>query len=376
MTATLQTTNGDARATVGPRTRAERSFRIAVFCYGLPCPGQKRGGVDQAAHDLANALVDRGHEVVVHSYDDRPPDGRYAVRILPFRTLATSWAGKRAMLGYFGNIVALCVDYRGFDVVLAHGDSLLLPLSRKPVIRIMHGSALEEARSATSIGRRVLQSGVYLQELMTAWSQPTVGVSENTRVSNRFVRRVIPNGVDLSLFTPAGERTPHPSLVFVGALDGRKRGAWLIDQFVSRVQPAFPTAELHMVTPAGPSAAGITYHTGIDRPALARLYQRAWVYVSPSTYEGFGLPYLEALACGTPVVATPNPGSREVLANGRYGQLPADDDFAATTCRLLSDAALRDTLSRDGLARAREFDIASAAEQYETLIASMVARRA
>ncbi len=353
--------------------RAERPFRIAVFCYGLPCPGQKRGGVDQAAHDLANALVDRGHDVVVHSYDDRPPDGRYSVRMLPFRRLATSWVGKRAMLGYLGNIVALFVDYRPYDVVIAHGDSLLLPLTGTPVIRVMHGSALDEARSASSIGRRILQSGVYLQELLTAWSQTTVGVSANTCRSNRFVRRVIPNGVDLSLFTPGkGPRTPHPSLVFVGTLDGRKRGAWLIDQFVSRIRPAFPSAELHMVTPAGPSIAGITYHTGIDRVSLVGLYQRAWVYVSPSTYEGFGLPYLEALACGTPVVATPNPGSREVLDDGRYGCLAADDVFAATTCQLLADAARRDALSRDGLARAHVFDIANAAVQYEALIASMV----
>ena len=354
--------------------RTVRRFRIAVFCYGLPCPGQKRGGVDQAAHDLANALVARGHDVVVHSYDERPPDGRYGVRILPFKSLATSWAGKRAMLGYGGNIIALCVDYRDFDIVIAHGDSLLLPLKGKPVIRVMHGSASEEARTATSIGRRVLQSGVYVQELLTALSQTTVGVSENTCRSNRFVHRVIPNGVDLTLFTPRpSERTTHPSLVFVGALDGRKRGGWLIEQFVSRIQPAFPAAQLHMVTPVGPPVAGITYHTGIDRPALARLYQQAWLYVSPSTYEGFGLPYLEALACGTPVIATPNPGSREVLAEGRYGCLGTDDTFAASTCRLLADAGERERMSREGLMRAHEFDIAAAAAQYEALIAAMVA---
>ncbi|MFN7983296.1 MAG: glycosyltransferase family 4 protein [Vicinamibacterales bacterium] len=361
-------------AVTRPVGHAGRRFRIAVFCYGLPSPGQKRGGVDQAAHDLANALVDRGHDVVVHAYDNRPPDGRYAVRILPFRQMATSWIGKRAMLGYGGNLVALCVNYRGFDVVIAHGDSLLLPLTGKPVIRVMHGSALEEARSATAIGRRLLQSGVYLQELMTAWSQTTVGVSDNTCRSNRFVRRVIHNGVDLSVFKPDPRgRTEHPSLVFVGALDGRKRGAWLVEQFVTRIHPAFPDAELHMVTPAGTPTAGVVYHTGIERAALASLYQQAWVYVSPSTYEGFGLPYLEALACGTPVVATPNPGSREVLAEGAYGRLANDDSFAAITCQLLADAVQREALSREGLIRAHQFDIASAAAQYETLIASIVA---
>ncbi len=45
---------------------------------------------------------------------------------------------------------------------------------------------------------------------------------------------------------------------------------------------------------------GVTYVTGVPDTQLADLYRRAWVCASPSTYEGFGLPYLEAMACGTP----------------------------------------------------------------------------
>ena len=51
-------------------------------------------------------------------------------------------------MGYLGNVLALLPDYREFDAIIAHGDSLLLPLAGKPVVRVMHGSALGEARSA------------------------------------------------------------------------------------------------------------------------------------------------------------------------------------------------------------------------------------
>ena len=71
----------------------------------------------------------------------------------------------------------------------------------------------------------------------------------------------------------------------------------------------------------------MTYRIGVDDAELASLYRRAWAYVTPSTYEGFGLPYLEAMACGTPVVATPNPGSVEILDHGKYGVLAADEEF-------------------------------------------------
>ena len=360
--------------TVLPETRAGRCYKIAVFSYGLPNPGTKRGGIEQVAHDLANALADRGHELTVFTYDARPEDARYNTASLPGRWFVQTRIGRPLAMGYVGNLLALAPGYRDFDLVLAHGDSLLLPLVGKPVIRIMHGSALEEARSATSLVRKLLMSGVYLQELATAWlQQGTVAVSANTRSSNPFIHRTIPNGIDLRRFRPqAALRSAVPSLLFVGALNGRKRGAWLTEQFVHHIRPHVSNAELHLVTAAGPRVDGVHYHTGISADALVRLYQRAWIYASPSTYEGFGLPYVEALACGTPVVATPNPGSREVLANGRYGCLADDDRFATTLLRLLGDRSERDALRRRGLERAAEYDITRTAASYESLIEALV----
>ena len=357
------------------RTVVRTGVRIAVVSYGLPSPGQKRGGIEQVAHDLSNALVDRGHAVTVFTYDERPSTARYTTAPLPGRAFVMSWLGRRMAMGYVGNLLALGPRYREFDVILSHGDSLLLPLTGKPVVRVMHGSALEEARSATSWGRRVLQLGVYLQELATALLQRgTVGVSANTRRFNPFIHRTIPNGIDLSVFrADPSMRSAAPSILCVGALGGRKRGAWLLDQFQRAIRPSFPSAQLHMVTTPGPESPGVTYHTGVAAEALVGLYQRAWIYASPSTYEGFGLPYVEAMACGTPVVATPNPGSREMLDDGRFGCLVDDQEFAPTICRLLADGDRRARLSRDGLARAAEYDITTCAARYDALIGEMVA---
>jgi len=138
----------------------------------------------------------------------------------------------------------------------------------------------------------------------------------------------------LDLGGPGDEESDQANLYVEGVLrrlgivyQTLDRGRWLIEMFQRTIQPRFPSAQLHMVTTPGPPVDGVAYHTGLAVDALVSLYRRAWVYASPSTYEGFGLPYAEALACGTPIVATPNPGSREVLDSGRFGRLAEDGSF-------------------------------------------------
>ena len=76
-----------------------------------------------------------------------------------------------------------------------------------------------------------------------------------------------------------------------------------------------------MVTQDAPAdvGPGVEVLGRLDDEALAEAYRRAWVFCLPSDYEGFGIPYAEALASGTPVVATPNVGARYVLDDGRAG---------------------------------------------------------
>ena len=349
-------------------------MRIAMFSYGLPVRHQKRGGIERVAHEMAQGLAERGHTVVVLSHDPAPSGARYAVQPLPWKKFVDSWIGRRMTMGYLGNVLAVMPDYRTFDVVIAHGDSLLLPIARRPLVRVLHGSALEEAMHATSPGRFLLQCGVYVQELTAALFQSgTVAVSENTRRSNPFVHRVIANGVNTRVFRPAPrEKTEAPSIVFVGAQGGRKRGQFLLDVFAARIKPVHPDAQLMFVGPAGAALPGVTYHTGVDDEELASLYRRAWVCASPSSYEGFGLPYLEALACGTAVVATANPGSLEVLDGGRFGRIVSDGDFASTVLALLQDAASRRALEAAGIQRAEEFSLSHMIDRYERLLAEVV----
>lgn len=345
-------------------------MRLAVFTYGLPVVGQKRGGIERVAHELADGLARRGHEVTVWSHDPRPDGAAYEVRMLPWQRFVTSWLGRRLTMGYLGNILATLPDYGPYDAIIAHGDSLLLGMTRRRVVRIMHGSALAEAMSARTPWRCLMQLGVYAQELLTALvCRPVVAVSANSCRHNPLVRQVIANGVDLRVFgpTPAG-KTPQPSILFVGALTGRKRGQLLLDWFTNDIRPQFPNATLDLVGAPGPEAPGVNYHCGVDDAELADLYRRAWVYASPSSYEGFGLPYLEAMACGTPVVATPNPGSREVLDNGRYGILASDADFVPELARLLIDEPRRHALAQAGLARALELSLDSMIDRYEALL--------
>jgi phosphatidyl-myo-inositol alpha-mannosyltransferase len=349
-------------------------MHIAVFSYGLPVPGQKRGGIERVADMLAQGLAERGHHVAVLSHDSKPAGAAYEVHALPWKRFVNTWLGRRVTMGYLGNVMALVPDYRPFDVVISFGDSLLLPLANKPVLRVMLGSALGEAKSAHSTGRRVLQLGIYLQELATAMLQRTAGISENTRRDNPFVRHTIPLGIDPAIFSPIpAEKTEVPSLIFVGTARGRKRGRFLLDIFENAIRPAHPDAALMFVGPADRPQAGVTYHTGVADQELACMYRRAWLYVSPSTYEGFGLPYLEAMACGTAVVATPNPGSREVLADGDYGKLAEDAAFGTAILELLNDEVGRRAIEAAGLRRARQLSSAAMIDQYEAVLHEMCA---
>ena len=345
-------------------------LRIAVFSYGLPVPGLKRGGIERAAHTMADGLARRGHDVVVFTHDPRPAGASYAVRPLPWQAFVETWLGRRITMGYLGNVLAIVPDYSTFDVIVAHGDSLLLPLKGRPIVRVFHGSAWGEARTAHSIGRALLQLGVYAQELVTAALQSgAVAVSECARRENPFLRRVIPHGVDDRLFTPQpAARSRQPSLLFVGTLAGRKRGRFLLNTFNATVRRAHPDATLTVVGDQGPPCSGVTYRRGVTDDELASLYRQAWAYVCPSTYEGFGLPVLEAMASGTPVIASPSPGSIETLDHGNYGVIADDPDLGDRITSLLSDAGTRAALSASGLLRAREYSLRVMLDRYEALL--------
>jgi len=349
-------------------------MRIAMIQSFLPSRSQ--GGVGHGAHQLAEGLTSRGHEVTLFSLDPPVSGASYQTRVL------AEDGGQRPRWREafrFGFDVAR-QDFRQFDLIHAHGDNQWLRAS-PPVLRTFHGSCFDEALRARRLRSRALFSLLYMTEVIAALrADLCVGISENSRKRLPFRKMVIvPHGTDLSVFRPGSLKSPTPSVLFVGhRLRDRKRADLLMEVFERTVLRKVPDAVLHMVCEEGAPARGwLRQYRDVSLPELVELYQKAWVFCLPSVYEGFGRPYVEAMACGTAVVATRNPGSREVLGEeGSCGVIAEEHGLGEQIARLLADEEERRRLERSGLQRVRErYSLASVVSAYERLYEFLVAGR-
>ncbi len=163
--------------------------------------------------------------------------------------------------------------------------------------------------------------------------------------------RVVPNAVG-DEFTRDGPAEGGDYVLAVGTLEPRKN----LDRLVEAVRRS--DRELRVVGARGWGGVevhgdGVSWLGEVDDAELARLYRGAACFAYPSLYEGFGIPVLEAMACGVPVVTTRGAAMEEV-ADGAAVLVDARDptDIAAGIERA---AAERDTLVQRGLERARAF---------------------
>ncbi|MGH2544164.1 MAG: glycosyltransferase family 4 protein, partial [Ardenticatenaceae bacterium] len=160
-------------------------------------------------------------------------------------------------------------------------------------------------------------------------------------------------GALLEAFGALKEDFPALKLVLVG-----KKG-WLYQPFFDQL--ARSGLEPDVLFPG--------YVAEDDLPAL---YQLATVFAFPSLYEGFGLPPLEAMSCGVPVVANNASSLPEILGDAALLVPPTDTTaLAAALRRLLHDPELRRDLRQRGLKQATRFSWQKAAREtitvYETL---------
>jgi glycosyltransferase involved in cell wall biosynthesis len=110
------------------------------------------------------------------------------------------------------------------------------------------------------------------------------------------------------------------------------------------------------------------HHLGfITEPALPAVYRRAIALVFPSTYEGFGTPPIEAMACGCPVASSRAASLAEVCGEAALELDPYDiDQMAAALNRVVGDRQVRSTLRERGLKQAKQFSWASVADSHMT----------
>ena len=185
---------------------------------------------------------------------------------------------------------------------------------------------------------------------------------------------VIPGGVD-PRYTPEADATAarrelgltNPYVLCVASQTARKN-----------LQALTPLAAHVEVVVAGGHRPQFAREEGLDalrhvgavpEHLLPGLYAGAEAFALPSLYEGFGLPVLEAMACGTPVVASDLTALPETA--GGAARLAPPEEVATATRDLLDDAAERERLRDAGLRRAKEFTWARTAAEMDALLSAL-----
>jgi phosphatidyl-myo-inositol alpha-mannosyltransferase len=367
-------------------------MRVGIVCpYSWDIPG----GVQAHVRDLAEALIGLGHHVSVLAPGDEdsplPPYVLAAGRAVPVR-----YNGSVARL-QFGPVSAARVRRwlreGRFDVLHLHEpvvpslSLLALILARGPIVATFH--------AATERSRFLEAAAGILQPFMEK-IRGRIAVSSAARkvqVEHMGGDAVeIPNGVSVAAYAQAGALPGYPrgggTVGFIGRYDEPRKGMPVLLEALSRLAPDRPElrllvagrgdAEDLLAELAPPLAGRIDLLGQVSEADKARMLRSVDVYCAPNTgQESFGVILLEAMAAGTPIVASDLEAFRRVLDDGRGGAVFRTGDgadLALVLAALLDDPARRAELSRIGTELVHAYDWPVVAQQvvqvYETVAAA------
>ncbi|GAB6860728.1 glycosyltransferase family 4 protein [Haloplanus litoreus] len=337
----------------------------------------RTGGGATYAYELANALGELGHDVDVYTQAVPGEDGVASThpnvsvtRITKARPLVV------VSTLYFSVACRLRIDFSAYDVVhgtlmpastVAFGPWLLRSIDA-PLVLTSHGTSLDEAQSVDPhrpvdyLFRYVFHPiNVLMDAASGRFADRIIAVSDHTHEQLRDRYRfdesrlvTIPPGIDGQRFRPTDESHPavdedRESILVLSRLDPRKGIDGAVRAFARLDRPEAElliagTGRLESSLKDLATALGVREDVRflgfVDGETLPALYSAVDLFVLPSEYEGFGIVFMEAMACGTPVIGTDVGGVPTAVVDGETGYLVspgAEDELAARMADLLDD---------------------------------------
>ncbi len=360
--------------------------RIGINAHLLSfAAGYRRAGVSQYIEQVARELVPlaAAHDdtLTVFGGPTPPPDG--------YLPPSVQWIGSRFPTGQAPGRIVWEQGAAPFIAASHRLDVLFCPVNvvplaaRVPCVLTVHDLAFLAFPDAFLARKRRYLTA--MTRLSVRKARHVIAVSAHTKAD--LIRHfgvpdanitVIPNATS-NAFRPAHDAAtvaqfrqdhdlPGRFVLFVGTQEPRKNLHRLIEAF-AHVAAAVPDVHLVVIGAAGwltsdlapqvaasPVRERIRFLGYVENRDLPRYYQAAEICCYPSLYEGFGLPPLEAMACGTPVVTSNTSSLPEVVGDAALTVSPTDTTALAAALRnLLNDAPLRARLSAAGIARASHF---------------------
>jgi glycosyltransferase involved in cell wall biosynthesis len=261
----------------------------------------------------------------------------------------------------------------------------------KPVVLTIHGAApfavkwneyfsdiFEAVRVRRANRAALLEWPWFRNKISAVIAVSKFGANEVSRVYDLPPEIITPiyHGVDSAIFFPRQVQTQTKAFfLHVSAYQPVKNLGRLIDAY--NQLPVATRPELIIVAPGFKSISHIAGLRVIDRPLasgeLGKLYNKALGFVFPSLRESFGLPIIEAMACGCPVITSFDTACAEVAGDAALLVNPrATDDIARAMYRLINEPDLRDQLSKKGLTRASQFTWAETARLHLSVFGSVL----